>query len=95
MKKYLNQGMVVHNFNPWRLACRSLSSRSIYRARIRTAKLSSEGVEKEASDNVLEQEGHVLAPASSRTQQLQPCFSAFIVKRRRRLLGKLMLVSWS
>jgi len=65
-------------------------------ARSRRASLGSEGVRKEeASDNVREQGGHVLAPASSRIQQLQPCVSGFIFKRRRRLLGQLMLVSWS
>jgi hypothetical protein len=50
---------------------------------------------KEASDNVIEKGGHVPVPASSRTWQFQPCVSGFIFKRKRRLLGQLMLVSWS
>jgi hypothetical protein len=43
----------------------------IYRARSRTAKLNSQGVGKEeASDNVIEQGGHVPDPASSRTLEV-------------------------
>ena len=46
--------------------------------------LGSEGVGKQkAGDNVIEQGGHVPAPASSRTWQLQPCGSGFRVKNRR------------
>ena len=44
----------------------------------------SEGVEKQRTgDNVLEQGGHVLALASSRTWQFWPCGSDFRVKNRR------------
>jgi hypothetical protein len=46
--------------------------------------LGSEGAGKEEmSDNVIEQGSHVPAPASSRTQQLQPCGSGVRVKNRR------------
>ena len=46
--------------------------------------LGSEGVGKQkASDNVIVQGGHVLVPASSRTQQLQPCGSGSRVKNGR------------
>jgi hypothetical protein len=34
------------------------------------------------SDNVIEQGGHVPAPASSRTLQFQPCGSGFRVNNR-------------
>ena len=53
---------------------------------------SEEAGKEEASDNVIEQGGHVPVLASSRTQQLQPFVSDFIIKRRRRLQGQLMLV---
>jgi hypothetical protein len=45
---------------------------------------SNEGVGKQnVGDSIIEQEGHVPAPASSRPQQLQPCGSGFRVKNRR------------
>jgi hypothetical protein len=45
--------------------------------------LGSEGVGKQkAGDNIIEQGGHVPAPASSRTQQLQPCGSDIRVKNK-------------
>ena len=97
----LDPGLVVHTFNTWQQVCRSMSSRSIYRARSGTAKCRLwMSWKEEASYYVIEQVcvcggGHVPAPASSRTWQLQPCVSGFIVKRRRRPLGQLMLISWS
>jgi hypothetical protein len=36
--------------------------------------------------DVIDQEGHVSAPASSRTWQLQPCSSGFRIKDRRKRL---------
>jgi hypothetical protein len=97
--KGLSPGVVVHNFDPSIQETepgRSLSSRSIYTASSRTAKLRQGGVGKQKTGNdVIEQGGHAPAPASSRTWQLQSCGSDFIVKKRRRLLGQLMLVSGS
>ena len=55
----------------------------------------SEGVGiKEAGDNVIEQGVNVPAPAAAELSSSQSCVSDFIFKRRRRLLGQLMLVSW-
>jgi hypothetical protein len=48
-----------------------------------------------AGDNVIEKGCHVPAPESSRTQQFHQFGSGFMVKRRRRLLGQLILVIWS
>ena len=46
--------------------------------------LGGEGVEKQkTSENVIEQGGHLPAPASSRPRQLWPCGSDFRVKSRR------------
>jgi hypothetical protein len=53
VKKSLSPSVVVYNFNPMRQACRPQSSRSIYRARSRTAK---EGFGKQkAGKNVIGQ----------------------------------------
>jgi hypothetical protein len=60
----------------------------IYRESSRTAKLGTEGVEKQkVGDNVIRQGAHVPAPASSRTQQLRACGSGFRVKNRRDYWG--------
>jgi hypothetical protein len=51
-------------------------------------------LENRATDNVIEQEGHVPVSASCRTRQLQPCVSGFIVKRSKKLLGQMIDAGW-
>ena len=83
MKKSLNPGIVVHNVDPNipdTEPCGSLSQGQSTEQVLGQPSLSSDGVGKEkAGDNVIEQGSHVPTPASSSTQQLQPCSSGFRV----------------
>jgi hypothetical protein len=79
----LDPGTVAHTFNLRRWADLCIQGQSTEQDPEQSS-LGSEGVgEQKAGDNVIEQGGHVLAPASSRTPQFQPCGSGFRVNNRR------------
>jgi hypothetical protein len=90
--------MVKHNFNlSTKETGRNISefkSQSTEQIRGQPGFGSERVGKQKAGDNVIEQGYHIQVPATSRTRQLQLCGSGFIIKRRR-LLGQLMLASWS
>ena len=66
-----------------RQACRSLNSNSAEQVPGQPSLGSEEVGKYKASENMIEQGDYVPAPATSRTQQLQPCGSGFRVQNKR------------